>query len=161
VDIEQAKKEIRSAYEQRAAMYYHIFVELREEVGQDRAVAIMRAAIYRRGVETGEKYHAAAARGDFEEIGRIFCAGSAAGGELFEPSVAEVGEKGAVLKMTACPLLDSWRKLGVAPEELDLMCAIAAAVDEGTYEGAGLAFSFRERLGQPGATACLLDIRKR
>ena len=159
--MEQAKLEIRAAFANRAAMYFHIFDEMRAQLGEARATDIMRRAIYARGVEHGKKYHDAVAAGDFASIGEMFVSGSACEGELFEPSVDEVREDGLVLRMTGCPLLQTWREMGASERDADLMCEIAAAVDEGTWEGAGLDFSFRERLGQPGATACVLDIRRR
>jgi hypothetical protein len=39
------------------------------------------------------------------------------------------------------------------------MCAISAAVDEGTFEAAGLELTFLDRLGIPGSEHCLLELR--
>lgn len=160
VDLEEAKREIRAAYENRAALYYFIFNEMRCELGEEKAVEIMSRAIHKRGVEHGkQKYGAAAAARDFAAIGEMFVAGSACDGELFEPGVDEVRADGVVLTMKACPLVDAWRELGLSDADVDTMCAVASAVDVGTYEGIGLAFGFRERLGEADGARCVLDIR--
>jgi hypothetical protein len=39
------------------------------------------------------------------------------------------------------------------------MCSIAAAVDEGTFEAAGLELTFLDRIGCVGSERCLLELR--
>jgi len=71
-------------------------------------------------------------------------------------------EPGAVLlRMTACPLVDAWQGLGLSSEETDLLCEIAAAVDYGTFEGAGLDLEFLDRKGTEGSSRCLLRLSLR
>jgi hypothetical protein len=94
-------------------------------------------------------------------VGRLFCEGSPCGGALFEPGIESRDSDGIVLRMTACPLVDAWTALGLSPEEIDTLCEIAAAVDEGTFEGAGLELTFRERLGAPDSSRCILELRSR
>jgi len=156
--LERARAETRAAFENRALMYLHLFEELSIEIGAQRAADVMKRAIRRRGVEVGQKYRPAAQRGDLAEVGRLFCEGSPCQGSLFEPSVEELGDARTVLSMTACPLLDAWRAAGASAEEADLLCEIAAAVDEGTFEGAGLDLTFLDRLGAPGSHRCLLEL---
>lgn len=156
--VERARAETRAAFENRALMYLYVFEELSAEIGREKAADVMKRAIHRRGVEVGQKYRPAAAAGDLAEVGRIFCEGSPCQGTLFEPSVEELGEGRTVLSMTACPLLDAWRAAGVPAEEADVLCEIAAAVDEGTFEGAGLGLTFLDRLGKPGSKRCLLEL---
>ena len=161
VDAERSKKETRGAIENRAVIYRYIFEELEEELGRERAVEVMRRAIYKRGVAHGqEKYLAAAQEGDFDAVGELFVGGSAAEGELFSPAVEHADRHGVDLSMKGCPLVDAWKAMGLSDEEVDLMCRIAAAVDEGTFDGAGLRVTFKERLGEPGGHACLLEIRR-
>jgi hypothetical protein len=140
-------------------MYAYMYEELSDELGEDRATEVMKRAIHRRGLEVSGKYRAAAHAGDLEEVGRIFCDGSPCAGELFEPAVEEEGDERIVLRMTACPLVDAWRTAGLDPEEIDHLCVIAAAVDEGTFEGAGLELQFLDRIGRPGSERCLLELR--
>jgi hypothetical protein len=160
-ELERSRRETRSAFENRALMYFYIFDELSAEVGREKAAEVMKRAIRRRGVEVGAKYAPAAVAGDLEEVGRIFCGDSPCQGELFHPAVEEPAEEGRiVLSMQTCPLMDAWKGLGLDPEETDLLCQISAAVDEGTFEGgAGLELTFLDRLGRPGAEKCVLELK--
>jgi len=158
-ELEQSHAETRTSFENRALMYAYLYEELADELGEERATELMKRSIHRRGLEIGRKYRPAAHAGDLAEVGRIFCEGSPCSGELFEPAVEEEGEERIVLKMSACPLMDAWRGAGLGPEELDHMCEIAAAVDEGTFEAAGLELTFLDRMGRHGAECCLLELR--
>ncbi len=157
--LEKANAETRAAFENRALMYAAIYDELAEEVGERRAAAIMKRAIHKRGLDVGLKYREAAMAGDLDEVGRIFVEGSPAGGSLFTPGVEAQDEGVIVLRMTSCPLVDAWRAQGRTDEEIDLLCGIAAAVDEGTFESAGLELTFLDRLGKPGSCRCLLELK--
>lgn len=157
--VEAARAETRAAFENRAVMYAYIYEELEDELGPERAAELMKRAIHRRGLEIGRKYRPAAHAGDLEEVGRIFCETSAAGGELFEPGVEEEGDERIVLRMCACPLVDAWKAAGLGADEIDRMCEISSAVDEGTFEAAGLELTFLDRLGIPGSEHCLLELR--
>jgi hypothetical protein len=157
-ELDESRAETRSSFENRALMYAYIYEELADELGDDRATELMKNAIHRRGVEVGRKYRPAAAAGDLEEVGRIFCEGSPCAGTLFEPAVDELDSESTVLSMAACPLVDAWRSAGLRPQEIDRLCEIAAAVDEGTFEGAGLGLRFLDRIGRPDSERCLLEI---
>jgi predicted ArsR family transcriptional regulator len=156
--LTKSRAETRASFENRAFMYAYLYEELAEELGRDRAVEIMKRAIYRRGLEVGRKYAAAAEAGDLAEVGRIFVEGSPCEGAFFEPAIEEIDEGRLVLRMCSCPLENAWRSLGLPAEEIDTLCEIAAAVDEGTFEGAGLDLTFLDRLGKPGSSRCLLEL---
>jgi hypothetical protein len=160
-ELALSRAETRAAFENRALMYAYIYDELAEEFGADAAAAAMKRAIYRRGLEVGAKYREAAAAGDLDAVGRIFCEGSPCGGALFAPGVEERSEGRLVLRMESCPLVDAWSEAGLSAEEIDTLCEIAAAVDEGTFEGAGLDLTFLERQPQPGGQRCLLELKVR
>jgi len=87
------------------------------------------------------------------------CATSPCEGALFEPGVEELEGDTVVLRMTACPMKEAWEDMGLSPDQVDLMCRIAAAVDEGTFEAAGLELTFKDRLGAPGSSRCLLELK--
>jgi hypothetical protein len=157
--LEKARRETRAAFENRALMYRAIHEELEGDVGSERATAIMKSAIHRRGLAVGRKYREAADAGDLRLVGCIFCEDSPSDGELFSPGIESWDGETIVLRMTTCPLVDAWRAAGLADADVDLMCEIAAAVDEGTFEGAGLDLTFRDRLGIPGSAHCLLELR--
>jgi hypothetical protein len=156
--LAKSQAETRASFENRAYMYAYIYEELEQAMGREAAVELMKRAIYRRGLEVGRKYAAAAERGDMIEVGSIFCSGSPCDGGMFEPGIEEREDGRVVLRMTACPLVDAWRAIGLPAEEIDTLCEIAAAVDEGTFEGAGLDLQFLSRIGA-GADKCLLDLQ--
>ena len=159
--LDKSRAETRAAFENRALMYAAIYEELAEEIGPARAADVMKRAIHKRGLDVGLKYREAAAAGDLDEVARIFVEGSPAGGSLFTPGVEERDEEVVVLRMTSCPLVDAWRAQGFSDDEIDLLCEIAAAVDEGTFESAGLDLTFLDRLGKPGSDRCLLRLEVR
>jgi hypothetical protein len=156
--LAKSRAETRAAFENRAYMYAYIYEELAKEVGKDRAVEIMKRAIYRRGLEVGKKYRDAAHKADLIEVGRIFCDGSPCEGALFEPGIEESSEGHIVLRMEACPLVAAWQSMGLSAEEVDTLCEIAAAVDEGTFAGADLDLTFLGRIGVVGTERCVLDL---
>jgi len=156
--LDKSRAETRGAFENRALMYAYLYEELLPVLGRDETVAVMKRAIYRRGLEVGQKYRDAGEAGDLAEVGAIFCGGSPCAGGLFDPGVEESADGRIVLRMTSCPLVDAWRAAGLPDQEVDILCEIAAAVDEGTFAGAGLDLEFLSRLGA-GETKCLLDLR--
>jgi hypothetical protein len=161
--LSRSEAETRASFENRALMYAYIYEELEAELGAEQAQRLMKRAIFRRGLEVGERYRAAAQEGDLAEVARLFVEGSPAGGAFFEPGVEEASAEGdrIVLRMTSCPLKDAWRDAGYDAEKVDLLCEIAAAVDEGTFEGAGLDLRFLDRQACPGSEKCLLELRLR
>lgn len=157
-ELARSRAETRAAFENRAYMYAYIYEELVGALGKDDAVALMKRAIYRRGLEVGRKYRSAVESADLIEVGSIFCEGSPCGGGLFEPGIEESSKGHIVLRMTACPLVEAWREIGLPADEVDTLCEIAAAVDEGTFAGAGLDLEFLSRIGTAGTSRCLLDL---
>lgn len=158
-ELKKSRRETRASFENRALVYAHLFETLAGEFGEDRAAELMREAIRARGLEVGEKYRAAGEAGDLEEVGRLFCETSPCAGTLFEPAIEESGEGRIVLSMRQCPLVDAWRAAGKTDAEVDRLCWIASAVDEGTFERAGLELEFLERAASPGASRCLLELK--
>jgi len=154
--LQKSQAETRAAFENRALMYAAIYEELSAEIGPERAAEVMKRAIHKRGLDVGLKYRDAAAAGDLDAVGRMFVDGSPVGGALFAPGVEARDETSIVLRMTSCPLVDAWRTQGIDDEGIDRLCEIAAAVDEGTFESAGLELTFLDRLGKPGSHRCLL-----
>jgi hypothetical protein len=68
-DLAESRAETRSAFETRAYMYAYIYEELVGALGRDEAVALMKRAIYRRGLEVGLKYRSAVESADLIEVG--------------------------------------------------------------------------------------------
>ena len=153
---EDLREQLRASFRNRAMIYYHIFEELRKEVGDGTAAKIMERGIYNRGVELGRQY-AKFSPADLEGLKEAFLASSADQGKMFQPEVLRCDPQGLEIKMRSCPLKEAWHEAGLSEQEIARMCHIAAAVDRGIFEGAGFRFSAETwRSGEEGC--CRLHI---
>jgi hypothetical protein len=150
------REQLYASFRNRAMMYYHIFEQLRKNVGDETAAEIMRRGIYNRGVEIGRKY-AKFAPADLEGLKEAFLASSTDQGKMFHPEVLRCDPEGLDIKMRSCPLKEAWQEAGLREQEIARLCHIAAVVDKGIFEGAGFRFSAETwRSGQEGC--CCLHI---
>jgi len=151
------RRELYAAFRNRAMMYYHIYKKLTEEVGEEKATEIMKQSIYRRGVEIGKPYKRYAPK-DLDGLREAFMGNVPDGGSMFQPEVLRCDDTRLDIKLHQCPLKDAWQEAGLTDDEIAHLCHIAAAVDDGTFEGAG--FSFSADTWKPGQEGCcLLKIR--
>jgi hypothetical protein len=151
------REQLYASFKNRAMIYYHIFEELKKEVGDEKAAEIMKRGIYNRGVEVGRKY-AKYSPADLEGLKQAFLAFSADQGKMFQPEVLRCDSAGLEIKMRSCPLKEAWQQAKLSDQDIVRMCDIAAVVDKGIFEGAGFRISVETwRLGQEGC--CLLRIR--
>jgi hypothetical protein len=148
---EKLREELYAAFKNRAMMVYHIFEELRAEVGDERAEQIMKRAIRKRGLAIGKKF-AAFGPADLSALKDAFVAAVPDGGRMFDPEVLACDERHLEIQLRRCPLKDAWKEAGLADEQVARLCDIAAAVDTGTFEGAG--FSFSAETWTPGKPGC-------
>jgi hypothetical protein len=157
---ETLRRQLYESYKNRARIYRLIFDELRNELGAERAEAVLKRAIYRRGVEIGAANYARFAPDDLAGLKGAFLGGIPDGGRMFQPEVLHSDADGLDIKFHACPLREAWQESGLSPEEVATLCRIAARIDNGTFEGAG--FQFSADTWQPGGEGCCrLHIRKR
>jgi L-2-amino-thiazoline-4-carboxylic acid hydrolase len=148
---EALREELRAANKNRAVLYWHFFDQLRQEVGEDRATKIMKAAIWRRGKEMSapiERF----APDRIRDLGEYHVAHSAGGGKLFNPEIQRLEDGAFVVLNTTCPLKEAWQEYGLSDEDVAKMCAIGAAIDYGKFEGAG--FRFECVTWTPGKRGC-------
>jgi len=148
---EQLRTELYDSFKNRAALYYLIYCELRDEVGAEKAEEIMKRAIYRRGVQKS-KGIAAFAPGDMAGLRAAFLGGIPDDGAMFQPEVERCDADGLDIKFHGCPLRDAWLEMDLPQEEVATICRIAARIDNGLFEGAG--FEFTADTWQPGGDGC-------
>jgi hypothetical protein len=149
---EKLRKLLYAQIRNRAMMCYYIFKELREEVGEERAVEIMKRAIYKRGIEVG-KTLAEYAPNDLEGLKKAFLERVVPDDDhMFKPEVLRCDGEELEIKLHMCPLKDAFRDAGLGEDEMATMLSIAAQVDYGTFEGAG--FDFSAGTWQPGKQGC-------
>jgi hypothetical protein len=157
MSAQDLREQLYSAYKNRGMMYYHIFVELKKEVGAEKATEIMKRGIYSRGLEIGKKYEQYGPA-DLQGLRDAFLASSADQGRMFQPEVLHCDAKRLEIKMRSCPLKEAWQDAGLSDQEIARMCDLAAVVDEGIFTGAGFQFSGETwQSGQEGC--CRLQIR--
>ena len=145
------RDELRASFTNRAVLYYRIFEELRKEVGEQQAIAILKRAIYRRGEEVGRQFQKFAPN-DLAGLRDAFLAIIPDGGRMFEPHVERCDAEQLAIHLQSCPLKDAWEELGLDDHDKAVMCEIAGEVDRGTFEAAG--FSFKPDTWKPGRSGC-------
>ncbi len=157
MDIEKLRNELYASNENRAVIYYLIFDELRNELGEEQAMKILKRAIYRRGQQIGEKF-TQFAPDNLKGLCDCFIDGIPDGGTMFAPTVLRCDEEALEIRFDHCPLKNAWKKMGLPKEECAKICEIAAMVDYGTFEGAGFDFTLRA-LREGEEHSCFLTIR--
>lgn len=151
------RNQLYASFKNRALMYFHIFTELRKEIGEERAVEIMKGAIKKRGHLIGQQF-AKHAPADLEGLKAAFLGSIPDEGRMFEPEVLRCDAGCVEIKFHRCPLKEAWQEAGLSDEEVAKMAEIASSVDYGTFEGAGFTFSAETwKVGQEGC--CHLKIR--
>jgi hypothetical protein len=136
---EELEAELRAANANRAVLYWLIFDELCKALDEDKATAIMKAAIYRRGQEMAAPIRQFAPD-RVKELGAYHVAHSAGGGRIFNPEVKRLDDGGFEILNTTCPLKEAWQAYGLSDEQVAKMCDIGSAIDYGKFEGAGFRF---------------------
>ncbi len=138
-------------------MYFYIFDELRKEIGEKKATAVMKRAIYNRGLNVGKPF-AKYGPNDFKGLAKAFIGGDPDEGKMFKAKVLRCDQEGLDLMFHACPLRDAWQEAGLSDKDTAKICSVAATVDIGTFEGAGFEF-FAETWKPEFGKCCYLHVR--
>jgi hypothetical protein len=142
---------LRRSFAMRAAAYGHIFDVLREELGEERALALTMQATERMGRVMGQGF-AALGPSDLDGLRRDFLAGIIEGDTLFAPEVKRCDGQELRIDFHRCPLKEAWVAEGRSDHDVRLLCQMAGAIDRGLFERAG--FTFAGETWAPGATGC-------
>ncbi len=145
------RKQLHDSFKNRAMIYALLYDELCEELGPERAEAVLSRAIYRRGQQKGAKY-AAFAPGNLRGLREAFLGSNPDQGRMFQPEVLREDAQALDIKFHGCPLKEAWLEAGFPEEKVATLCRIAAKVDNGTFESAG--FRFHADTYQPGGDGC-------
>ena len=124
---------------------------LKKEIGEQKAANIMKQGIYHRGLEIGRPFKKFAPV-DLNGLKDAFLDFIPDGGKMFNPQVRRCDDSGLEIQMRCCPLKAAWQDAGLKESDIARMCDIAAAVDKGTFEGAG--FGFAAETWKPGQQGC-------
>lgn len=148
---DQDRRDLVAQMKNRALVYMEMYDVLVEDLGEQKAEALLTKAIYRRGKAMGKNF-AKFGPADLEGLQKAFL-GSVPGGEaIFKPEVKKSGGAELEIQLHGCPLKDAWREAGLPEAKVATLCRIAGAVDKGLFEGAG--FRFANRTWTPGAEGC-------
>jgi hypothetical protein len=144
-------EEVVGAMKMRAQMYYHIFCEMREEIGEQRATEVMKKGIIKGGKGAAEKF-SKFAPSDLQGLKDAFLDWIPADGSMFSPEVVQCDDEDLVIQFHSCPLKEAYEEMGLDDEEKEKILAIAAAIDGGLFGGAG--FEFSSTTWSPGQSGC-------
>lgn len=147
----ELREQLYASFKHRALLYWLIYDQLSTEVGPEKAAAIMRQAIYRRGVGVGAKF-AEFAPDNLEGLCQAFLDNIPDNGKMFAARVDRCDHDALDIVLQSCPLKDAWCEAGLSDEKIATMCHIAAEIDFGTFQGAG--FQFSAETWQSGADGC-------
>jgi predicted ArsR family transcriptional regulator len=157
--MDKFEKVLKQEIGNRARIYYLIYQELSEEVGEAKAVEILKKAIYERGKEKGELLVGKLGEPNLKKLAQAFVEGKE-DIDAFGHEVVEVEADYALLRLNHCPLVDAWEEMGLSAEQKKRMCDMAYQVDFGKFEAAGFKLDFKCRIAE-GDTTCDLHIKKR
>ena len=150
-DENTLRAQLWSAFQSRAMVYLEVYRVLEEEFGGERATALMKKAIYRRGCEIGRQFERFGPA-DLEGLKNAFLATLPDDGKVFDPEVVASDDSRVELKLRRCPLKEAWQQAGLPDAEVARMCEIAGIIDNGTFEAAG--FTLKSETWQPGRSGC-------
>jgi hypothetical protein len=142
----------------RARIYVLIYRELSQEVGREKAVAILKAALYKRGKEKGIQLAQKIGSPDLHKLSLTFME-SAGDMDAFGHEIVEEHPDHVILRLNHCPLVAAWDEADLSLEEKKVLCDIAYQVDFGKFEAAGYTLSFNCR-AVDGDKSCDLRISK-
>jgi hypothetical protein len=150
---------LRDEIKNRARIYYHIYRRLSAEIGEEKAIAVLKRALYDRGSEKGRQLAEKIGSPDLRQVAAAFVEGKQ-GIDVFGHEVVEVDDNHALLRLNQCPLVEAWKDLGLSPEGIKTMCDFAYQVDFGKFETAGYNLKFNRRIAE-GNSSCDLKVEKR
>ena len=148
---DQDLRDLVAQMKNRALVYMEMYDVLVEDLGEQKAEALLTKAIYRRGKAMGKSF-ARFGPADLEGLQKAFLGSVPGGDAIFKPQVLKQGGAELEIQLHGCPLKDAWREAGLAEKKVETLCRIAGAVDKGLFEGAG--FKFKNRTWAPGAEGC-------
>ncbi|MFZ5640235.1 MAG: L-2-amino-thiazoline-4-carboxylic acid hydrolase [Bacillota bacterium] len=148
------RDEVRAAIEDRATWFYLL---LREFNGGQEIKEVPEAcrAIFKFGLMKGEQMPPAKTPGEWAAnlitpVGR----------QVFEQNLVKAGDDEAVIEFSYCPLVEAWRKLGAAPQEVAVLCKMARCGDHGRISPFDLELTFEKLLAE-GDDRCRLVVHRK
>ena len=139
MSTDNLRNELQASFKNRAVLYYLIFDELRQEFGEQQAIAVLKRAISRRGQQVGQQFRKFAP-GNLAGLKDAFLGIIPDEGRMFDPQVVECSAESLVIHLNACPLKEAWEALDLNDHDKRVMCEITGEIDKGTIEAASFTF---------------------
>lgn len=155
-DIELLRRELEDAFKNRAHLYRLMLAELTNEIGAERAEAVMARTLELRGREVATVLFKGM-EGDAVAIGRRFLSVSPDGGRMY-PNAVTFSATQCSFRVARCPLQDAWRESGLTDQQVATLCRLAGAFDKGLFEAAGIAFSNETWSRERGGGCCWITL---
>jgi len=140
-----------AATEQRAAWLGLIYDEAQKDGQGELVKKYLWNATYRYGQMAGNTLKKKLPDGpvDCDKFAAVFREGGFRGAALQTKVVSQSSEQ-LSLEYHGCPLLDTWKKLGLDDETCRMLCGITMNQDTGIAETLGLKFDLHETLADGG-----------
>jgi len=149
---ERLARELDAVFAARARLYWHLYVTLREALGEAEAERLLALAIERTGAEAGARIFAGATgAAPMEVAARFLTVASPDWGRLFPHEVERDGDD-VTVRVLRCPLKDAWIADGRSESEVAMLCRIAGRADHGVFGASGCAFD--AETWTPGREGC-------
>ena len=134
-EVEVLRRELEEAFAGRAHLYREMLDGLEAELGAERAEALMRKVLEKRGAAAaGQLFKGCAATP--QAVGARFLSVSPDGGRMYPHSVADDGAALHV-KVARCPLKDAWVGAGLAASAGRAALRHRGRVRQGPVRGGG------------------------
>jgi hypothetical protein len=153
-----AIKAFKQQVEMRARAYYYIYDEMVKEVGNRKSKEIISRAIYRLGVDKSAAFSKEAKESAEELAGEII--ENPVSREVFQKNILESSPEKARIEMRGCPLVNTWKEMGLSAKEIENLCDMAHQVDYGKIESLGYRLKMPERIACMQGR-CILMISKK
>lgn len=154
VPKEEMIGKIRAAIEDRATWFALLYEEFSKYLPEEKVEEISRAAIHKYGLMKAKKDP-----DPFEPKSWVIRHKEKGSADVFSSQI-EYDDDMAVQMMGYCPLVESWKKLGLSPETVDLYCDIAMDGDRGRADGHdGIVMELKDTIAK-GCESCKLVITR-
>lgn len=154
VKKEEMLTKIRSAIEDRATWFALLYDEFLKHLPADKVEEVSRAAIHKYGIMKAKKDPA-----NFEPKSWVIRHKEKGSADVFSSEI-EYDDDHAVQMMGYCPLVESWKKLGLSDDKIDLYCDIAMDGDRGRADGhEGIVMELSDTIAK-GCKTCKLTIKR-
>jgi len=117
---------VRSAIEDRAAVLFFLYREIKKAYGAAKAEKLARRAVFRFVIFKAGKRGKAISPDKWAKQHL-----KSVSGKVFKSRPAELTKNKSELNFHYCPLVEAWKKLGASKKEIALLCDIAMEGDRG------------------------------